>query len=378
MRISDTRQANRSSVLRELIARGRASQADIARGTGISKPTVSRIINELATDGLVRDAGSRLGGAVGRPGTELEFASDVGLVCGVDVGATNTRLVVSHLGGPPLASERHPTPQGLDGTALAEWLARMVAGVCDRHAGGRTPWATGVGVPGVVHPETDEIVLCPNLPGIGGTEFTAGIRARLDGPVVLNNDANVALLGELNFGAARDRRSAVMFTVGTGLGGAAVVDGRLLRGRTGFVGEFGYMPIGLAGGLTLEGALGAPSMVRRAASRGITIESAVEVFRQSASAELRELREDAETALVTACAAATAAYEPEVIVLTGGVADSLAPELPRLQQRLLAAVAPAPKIVMAECGDLAGALGAMAEAVEVAFRKLDAPARSED
>jgi predicted NBD/HSP70 family sugar kinase len=370
MRVSDTRQANRRSVLRELITYGPASQADIARRTGISKPTVSRIVNELAADGLVRGGGAKAGGSVGRPGTELEFATDVGLVCGVDLGATNTRLVVSHLGGPPLASERHPTPQGLDDASLADWFVRMVTGMCERHADGRSPWATCVGVPGVVHPDTDEIVLCPNLPGIGGTGFAEGIRAGLGSPVVLNNDANVALLGELSFGAARNRRSAVMFTIGTGLGCGVVVDGRLVRGRTGFVGEFGYVPIGLSGDLTLEGALGAPSIVRRAASRGIAIESAAEVFQPSASPVLQELRDDAATALVTACAAAAAAYEPEVVVLTGGVADSIAPQLPRLRERLRAAIEPSPDIVMAECGDLAGALGAMAEGVEVAFRRL--------
>jgi predicted NBD/HSP70 family sugar kinase len=363
------RQTNRAEVLRRLIAAGRITRAELARATGLSKATVTRVVDDLLTSGIVRERRRTDRRAGMRRGLELELIDELGAVCGVDVGATNTRVVVGDLSGSPVLVERHATPGGTSPPALAEWLADRISGAVDR-AGGADLWATGVGLPAVVHPRTDDISSAPNLPAIEGTDFVAALRERLPAEVRFDNDANLALQGELSYGAARGHDAAVMFTLGTGVGAAVVVDGRLLRGRAGFVGEFGAVPLG-RDGRTLEQAMGAADLIRRAREAGHDLASAEPVFDPGAPAALAALREEALGGLAAAFAAVTAAYEPEVLIVAGGVVPSLLHWLPAVERDLRAAIAVAPPVVHAEAGDLAGALGGIARGLETAYARLD-------
>jgi predicted NBD/HSP70 family sugar kinase len=342
-----------------LLAGEGLSRTDLARDSGLSKATVTRVVDELIGEGLVRQADEVPTGQRGRRAVELELAAELGLACGVDMGATNTRVVVSDLGGRPVAVRRVATPPDLDAAGLARWLAG--------HVQRENLWATSIGVPGVVDPATDAISASENLPAVEGPEFARAVRAALPGRVVFDNDANAALLGELAFGAGRGRRSVVVFTIGTGVGAGVACDGQLVRGRSGFVGEFGYLPVGGAEPLTLEQAAGGAHLERRARERGIEL---AELFAPDAPPAAAELRRDAERALVTAFAAATAAYEPELIVIGGRVGEALAGSIPAMQRALDATMAAAPELLPAECGDAAGCLGALVRALELAYARL--------
>jgi len=366
---ADFRRISRARVLGSLVASGRASRAELAATSGLSRATVSRVVEDLIAEGTIRER-EAIRRPRGRSVTPLELVGERGVVCGVDLGATTVRIALADLSCRPLGVERAATPNDRGAAGLARWLAQRIRRLCREVADEAELWATAVGVPGVVHPETRGIRLAPNLPGIAGTTFVASLERHLDGAVSLDNDANFALLGEMHFGAARGLSSAVMFTIGTGVGAGVAVDSRLQRGPSGFVGEFGNMVIG-SGSSTLESVVAGPALVRAAARRGLRISSPADVFLRRAPSPLREVRDHALQALLVALSATTVAYEPQIVVLGGGVAPPLGPWLPGLRRRLAGATSAPPQLVLSELGDLAGTAGALAKALENAYTHMD-------
>lgn len=364
MKTDAARRYNRARLLGALISSGRATRGQLASKTALSKPTVSRVVDDLLVEGFVREAPPETTGSRGRHAVPLELVGDRGVACGVDMGATTTRFLLGDLSGRPLAIERRRTPRSMSARSLAAWVVEHVVDLCET-SGAPPPWGVAVGVPGVVHPDTGAVRNAPNLPRIEGELFIEALRSQPI-PSVLDNDANVALLGEFYFGAARGSRSAAMFTIGTGVGAAVVLEGKLYRGRSGFAGEFGAARSG-HGTLTIEDAISGEGLLRAAHDRGIEISSAADVFEARAPAPLRRLRLAAERALLVALTAASAAYEPEVIVLGGGVSASLVPWLGRIQAELERSMPSAPSVVVSQLSDLAGVFGALAQALDIAY-----------
>jgi len=281
---------------------------------------------------------------------------------GVDLGGSNCRMLAVDLLGQVMGRARKPTPARLSTRRLAAWVGDEVRALVER-----PPFLfVTVGLPGIVDIETSAVRAAPNLPQVEGLDFVAHLRSQLPATVGFDNDSNLAALGEMRLGAAQGKRSAVMFTIGAGLGAGVVLDHRLLRGRTGLVGEFGYLPFG-GRGEALEEILSARGLVAAAQRRGIEIPSPEAIFAAPALPPLRAVRARFEDGLLLAVVAATAAYEPEVVVLGGGVADSLAAVLPRLQARLRAAVPNPPEVRLSSLGDLAGAIGAVISGLHDAY-----------
>ena len=152
---------------------------------------------------------------------------------GIDIGGTRIKAALVDSGGRILESRSVPTPGEFDPFRLA--LAGLAAsfGEC---AG------IGVGCKGIINPESTRVEILP-----GTLRFLEGMRladlVERGSPVRADNDARVAMAGEAAWGAARGRRNAIMLTLGTGLGGAAIADGRLLRGATGVAGHLGHVTI---------------------------------------------------------------------------------------------------------------------------------------
>jgi len=369
--VSDARAANRSLVLRTLVLSGPMPRVQLAADVGLSKATVSRVIDELLSLGLVREGPRLAQGRRGRDPVAVEFRGDDVIVCGIDLGATNTRIVVSDLAGSLVRSGQVPTPADLDSAGLAHWLSDRVSEVAALH--GRPIWATVIGVPGVVHPLTEEIRHADNLPCIdGGHGFSDDLRSVFPGALRIENDANLAVVGERAFGAARDHVSAVMVTFGTGIGTGVLVDDQPLVGRSGLVGEFAYLRVTRAesGTAPLEEMIGGPALLERAAGLGHPVAVPAEIFNAPGIPALKELRQQALTAMLALFTTVTLAYEPEVIVVGGGVGPALGPWLPELTDSLTLDVPEAPVLVLSELGDFAGGLGALARAWQEALVEL--------
>jgi predicted NBD/HSP70 family sugar kinase len=368
--VSDARAANRSLVLRTLVLSGPMPRTQLAAETGLSKATVSRVVDDLLSLGVAREGPRLARGRRGRDPIVVDFRGDGGIVCGVDVGATNTRIVVSDLAGSLTRSAQVPTAADLDSAGLARWLRDQVADVGEPD--GQRIRATVVGVPGVVHPVTEEIRLADNLPCIDGPGFSGQLRPLFPGVLRLENDANLAVVGERAFGAARDHVSAVMVTFGTGIGTGVLVNDQPLVGRSGLVGEFAYLQVTQADHVTvrLEDKIGGPALLRRAAELGHAVAAPAEIFDVPGIPALKELRQEALGAIHALFMTVTLAYEPEVIVVGGGIGPALGPWLPEFTGGLANDVPEAPVVVRSELGDFAGALGALARAWQEALVEL--------
>lgn len=360
--------ANQIAVLTEILAAGSVTRSAISARTGLSGATVSRAVEALVGREVVRASATMPPDGRGRPADLLEARGEHAFVCGIDLGASNTRIVVADVVARVLATRRVPTPTGLGPEGLAAWIAAEVRTT----AGHRWPAvrAVGLGLPGAVRIETRAVSDAPNLGVVEDPDFLPAVDDGLGMRVIADNDANFAMLGEERFGAARSAATAVMFTIGAGLGAGVVIGGRLLRGRIGLVGEFGHLPVGPLG-TPLEHMITGPGIMRRAAELGVGLESPSQLFAPDMAAT--ELRRRVEDALFIMLTAATVSYEPDVIVLGGRIAQSLVDTLPRLRRRLVDTVRYAPVLAPALLGDLSGAYGAEVAALRSYYRSLGVP-----
>ncbi len=124
----------------------------------------------------------------------------------------------------------------------------------------------GIAVPGLISSDQDRVEYSAAFPELSRTELGSMLADALGKPVSVENDANAGALGEYNFGAGRGAESLFYATLGTGIGGAFVMNGEVWRGRSGFAGEFGYVAIN-SDGLRLEDVASGPNIVRRALGR---------------------------------------------------------------------------------------------------------------
>lgn len=157
------------------------------------------------------------------------------LTCGIDIGGTKIAGAVVDAGGSILAEDRVVSP-ATDPSAIEEAVAGLVA----RFAHDHRIEAVGVGAAGYIASDRSTVQFAPNI--AWRNEPLGDDLGRLTGlPVVVENDANAAAWGEFRYGAGRDVDDQLMVTVGTGVGGGVVIDGRLLRGAHGVAAEIGHL-----------------------------------------------------------------------------------------------------------------------------------------
>jgi glucokinase len=167
----------------------------------------------------------------------------VTLSVGVDVGGTKIAAGVVGEDGAIVAELRAPTP-----TTSSDEILALIVSLIEKLRVDRNVESIGIGVPGLVDVSRSVIQFTPNLPW-RHEPLAANVSAACGLPVILENDANAAAWAEAQFGAGRGHRNLVAITVGTGIGGGVVLDGRLFRGENGMAGEVGHMSLNPAGPL---------------------------------------------------------------------------------------------------------------------------------
>ena len=275
-------------------------------------------------------------------------------ILGVDVGGTSTAAgVVTAEGGDVIGWQSAPTHGAADPlatmTALIEGVRKVVGYRAD------TIGVVGVGVPGPVDAARGRIgEPVTHVPALAKRALAAELGARLGLPVFVDNDVNALALGEWMFGAGRGKRSLVVLAAGTGIGAGIVLDGRIVRGATGFGGELGHVPVKFDGPRCFCGGRGCLSvyasgrgvadaararvagnpqavLVKAAAGdpQGIT---APLVFRAAADGDAMaaSIVDEACQAMGAMIGIIVNGLNPEVVVITGGVAQSLAPLEPKI------------------------------------------------
>src|SRR3954467_9588253 len=235
------RTLNQGALMQRLRDEGQLSRAQLARDSGRPKPAVSPALAELETAGLVRPIGLA---APSRGRTAILYEPDptAGYVVGIDIGRAWIRIAVADLAGTILA--RRDTPnRARTAAAVVRAVAREArATVKQAGVGWRRVVHTVVGSPGVFDPSTRRLWHAANLPGWPKPGLADELRDALTPSTAIDNDANLAAVGEHDFGRGRDARSFVYLELGTGLGIGIVIDGEIYRGARGAAGEMGYIP----------------------------------------------------------------------------------------------------------------------------------------
>lgn len=292
---------------------------------------------------------------------------------GLDLGATNLkRAVVEHAGGSWRRLEADQQPTLVDGGPgrIVEQMAEAARDAARRWG----PLATvGVGVPGLYDPGSGRTRFIPNIPGEWMDRPVAEPIATAVGlPVALINDARACTLAELRLGAGRGCRSMIALTLGTGVGGGIVIDGRLRQGHDGTAGELGHqtvVPDGLPCTCGNLGCLEAYARADRIAELcgTDTVEAAVEAARAGegrAAAGLAEVGRWLGVGIANAIVVLT----PDRVVLGGGVSAAgdllLGPIRGELGRRVKVTALDEVEVVTAELGTWAGAIGAAVHGAE--------------
>jgi predicted NBD/HSP70 family sugar kinase len=243
------------------------SRAEISRRAGISKPTVSVSLGALLEAGLVREAHNPSSGPK-YGATFFEPVHEAALVLGLDLGARFLRAAVCDLRGTVRARQDIEMPG-----AGIETMLDLVGDLRDRLlvAGGLPAHALdGVvaGVPGVIEAPDGRVGLAGNIPGLEGLRVGPALEERLGVPVTVDNDVNLAAIGEHWRGVGRGVADFVFLSVGTGLGAGLVLRGELHRGHHGAAGEVDFA---LGGDLERENdpaAMGVSALAGRLAADG--------------------------------------------------------------------------------------------------------------
>jgi predicted NBD/HSP70 family sugar kinase len=365
-------------VLEHLRAAGPSSRPGLARIAGLSKPTVSQALANLEAAGLVRPVGPA-SPSLGRTAMLYEADPTAGYVVGIDIGRSWIRVAAADLSG-EIVARRDERNRARGQAALVKSVGDAAHDVVA--AAGLT-WRkvahTVVGGPGVFDPDSDRLRHAPNLPGWSRPGVMSSLREALPPTVTLDNDANLAAVGERTYGSGRDARTFVYVSVGTGIGMGVIIDGELYRGAHGAAGEVGYLPLGAEDepargpgakrrGI-LEEAASADAVVRTAKRLGMRgVSSAKRVFSAArAGDELALAAVEAEAnrlALVVGTVAAI--VDPEFVLLGGGIGGNIDLLRPPLERRLAELTPLAPPVAEGELGQDAIVLGAVASALDTA------------
>jgi glucokinase len=300
------------------------------------------------------------------------------VVFAADLGGTHLRAGLVERSGAILNQVKHETPHGIDPGAIVDALTSAAESMNVRTLSDVV--AGSIMVPGTVDRHRTTVVQSPNLPCLDNFGLKRALEETLQLPVLLENDANAAAVGEMWMGAARGARNVICVTLGTGVGGGIILDGKLWRGTDGSAGEIGHSTVEPFGGPKckcgntgcLEMFASATAIVRMTREAlDSSVESSLTKENLTAKIIYEAGREGDKLAieifqrmgryLGVGLANLINILGPEVIVIGGGVADGWDLFEAEMREQIRQRAFPSSqhvKIKKAECGDNAGLLGA--------------------
>lgn len=336
----------RSAVLAALGTSGPLSRTDIARMLGVSPATVTQVVKDLLTRGLVAEVEHRPSRG-GRPAVLLGLVGSAGRALGAKVAADHVAVVDVRLDGQVRQSWDYP----FDAMAadapdrLVDLLRPLVEASSDPHihgagGGAPTPSATtagadaaapilgvGICVPGAVDDQEAGAVDAPTL-GWQRLALGARLRSALPVPVLVENDVNALAVAERLYGRGRDHRNFLVVTIGRGVGAGLVVDGSVYRGTNGGAGEFGHFPVQAGGPRCscgnagcLEASVGQEALLRAAQRAGLTEPGAsladLQQLADAGSNTVRTIFADAGEMFGRGVAGLINVMDPEIVIVLG-------------------------------------------------------------
>lgn len=375
------REINARSVLDALRRSGAVTVSELMRETGLSRPTVHLACDALVTSGWVAEVGdddARPAPGLGRPARRYALAADAGFVVGVDMGLTTVTALVVDLRGQVRGRSGTRLPAHPIGAEdrLARTRSTIAAALADAGLSLDRALAVAVGVPAPVDRDGHVLAAASYLPGLSGLDLAAELRDTLPCPVLVENDANLAVLAERWLGVAAGMDDVIVVLAGERLGAGLFVEGRLLHGHGGRAGEMGFLTTvdgvgGSAGIAPRARALMAEATSTnkpgpavqpepaRAAPPGEPI-TAEAVFAAARAGDplATAVAERVAVAVAGAVAPLAGILDPQLVVISGAVAQACDVLLAPLERRLAELLPAPPRVVGSTLGDRAVVLGA--------------------
>lgn len=376
------RALNKSVVLNLLRLQTPLSRADLAKISGLTRATVSALVQKLIEDHLVLEAGfgeSR----PGRPPLLLDLNASGGFAIGADLGVDYLLVVALDLKGRPIWRKRviksERTDVREDVASLAQMIEEAIEAAPPTPLG---PLGIGVGVHGLVEHPRGHLVLAPNL-GWRDVPVADLLRRRFSIPIFVDNEANAGALAETWVGVACEVRNLVYLSAGIGLGAGIVIDGDLYRGSTGTAGEFGHTTVDPSGPLcncgnrgclevfVSERALVSDLQPLRSSSATVAADEVFRAAGQGDPAAIAALRRVGEY-LGIGVANVVNTFNPQLVVIGGPMARGgdylLEPVRRVVEQRALAHPRRSAPVVLSQLGESACAIGCGVMALRELFR----------
>jgi predicted NBD/HSP70 family sugar kinase len=367
---------NRSAILDLIRDNDPISRSEIARRLNISTPTVIRIVENLIEEGLVIDEDC-LQPSGGRPRSLVSFNAKGHAVIGIDLGGTKMFGTIADLGG-NIQTELYLPWEDVnpDPDESLQQLFTLIDRLLETpKLGNQLIRGIGVGAPGVTLYPDGIVTWAPSL-GWRDLPLQDILHERYKLPVKVENDVNLAALGEYGFGVGKSASSLVCLAVGTGIGAGIVINRQIFRGAHQSAGEIGYLLPGInfVGQRfdtfgALEGLASGSGVSKRAGEllkqKGIVTEpshpTSEEVFNYARAAEpwAQQIVDETIDYLCLAIGAISSLLDPEIIILGGGVSRSADLLIEPILQKLDGAVPTLPHLVPSSLGYRAAVMGAI-------------------
>jgi predicted NBD/HSP70 family sugar kinase len=328
----DLRRHNRSALLSRLYLDGPGSRLELMRASGLSSATVSNVISDLISDGMVAEAGS-VESDGGRPRTLLRVRPDFGYVVGVDIGETHVQVGLFDCVLDTLDTATYPIAKtSLDPGRIAQLVIKGIKAVT-ADIDPASLLGVGVGVPGAV--QSDGLVHAPTFQW-SGVPLASMLQASVAAPLYVDNCARTLGQAEMWRGAGRDASRAVIALLGVGVGAAVATGSDSYRSATSTTSEWGHTVIQIGGASCrcgsrgcLEAYVGAEAILGRYAKPFTASDTESRMAELVASPDRAARAAIAETAeyLGIGISNLVNMLNPDRVVLSGWVSAALGPSI---------------------------------------------------
>jgi predicted NBD/HSP70 family sugar kinase len=364
--------AARHRLLVALRDAGGGSRAQLARVTGLAPSTITAVVNSLLAEGAIVE-GPEVGEPDRRPGPRskrLTLSLTLGTVAGVDFGFRTVRVLITDMSGRRLAFDSAPLAENYDAktglTVAAELLLRVVS-----QSALRMPAIAGVALPGPIDLEQQQVVSSGILPGWAGCD--AKYISRVVGvQCVVENDGNLAALGEHLFGAGRGVSNTLTVKFHSGIGCGLILNNRLVSGSRGGAGEIGHIEIDERGPLCRCGKRGCldtfaavqPVLAALRPQHEITTVNELVTILKAGDLGAQRVVRDAAHMVGRVIASACLLTAPDRVIIVGSLAQAgpavLEPIDEELRRHMMPYAQATPDVVLGNLGNAHTALGAVA------------------
>lgn len=346
---SEMRRRNGALLLEMIRREGPISRADLARKSGLTKPTVSSQMAALLRRGVVVEQGPGDSKARGgkRP-TLVRFNADCGRLVGAEIGASRVRIELTDLNGATLERLTLAVNPERGAGRILEVIAKGVAKVL-KHGPRRKPTVVGLAAPGRVDAREGVVLEAGNVFNWRDVAVREYLEKALRLPVVVDNDVNLAALGEMHGGVAAGLSNFVLIRLTTGIGAGVVLNGKLWQGSHWAAGEIGHIlldhaEVNGAWGLRgyLESLVASDRLLERARAASSSLAALIgaqdlpQALREAVRLQdpaAEELLDNLARHLGVATVQVASAFDPELIVLQGELFDLVVDRIRRIVER---------------------------------------------